>query len=151
MIAGWASDADSNSTFIRHGFLRLWIADDRRSVSGMENVQARQRLGSMSDLQILIQQMADDITTQVCLLEQVRLEKFMEWLVAHSSKVRGTGETLTWMSSREQMELKLNAWFQSLPVSGLLWEYQLILEEIVWWRDVDPSHPALRSAEKAKG
>lgn len=104
----------------------------------------------MSDLQILIQQMAADITTQAGLLEQVRLERFMEWLVSHSSKVRGTGEPLTWMSSREQMELKLDTWFQSLPVSGLLWEYRLILDEIVWWRDVDPSHPALRSAEKVK-
>ena len=102
----------------------------------------------MSDLQILIQQMAADITKQACVLEQVRLQRFMEWLVSHSSKVRGTGEPLTWMSSREQMELKLNAWFQSLPASGLLWEYRLILEEIIWWRDVDPSHPALQSAEK---
>ena len=104
----------------------------------------------MSDLQILIRQMAADITAKACVLEQVRLERFMEWLVSHSSKVRGNGEPLTWMSSREQMELKLNTWFQSLPVSGLLWEYRLILDEIVWWRDVDPSHPALQSAEKVK-
>ncbi|MBK7317714.1 hypothetical protein [Candidatus Villigracilis affinis] len=104
----------------------------------------------MSDLQILIRQMAADITAKACVLEQVRLERFMEWLVSHSSKVRGNGEPLTLMSSREQMQLKLNAWFQSLPVSGLLWEYRLILDEIVWWRDVDPSHPALRSAEKVK-
>ena len=104
----------------------------------------------MSELQILIRQMAADITAKACVLEQVRLERLMEWLVSHSSKVRGNGESLTWMSSREQMDLKLNTWFQSLPVSGLLWEYRLILEEIVWWRDVDPSHPALRSAEKVK-
>lgn len=102
----------------------------------------------MSDLQILIQQMAANITQQACLLEQVRLKKFMEWLGAHSSRMHGNGESLTWMASREKMELKLNAWFRSLPVRGLLWEYRLILEEIVWWRDVDPSHPALRSAEK---
>ncbi len=104
----------------------------------------------MSDLQILIQQMAADITAQAGLLEQVRLERFMEWLVSHSSKVRGDGEPLTWMSTREEMESKLNAWFQSLPVRGLLWEYRLILEEIAWWRDADPSHSALQSAEKAK-
>ena len=150
MIAGWASDADSNSSSIWHGFLRLWIVGDRRGVSGLENVQAGQRVGSMSELQILIRQMAADITAKACVLEQVRLERFMEWLVSHSSKVRGNGEPLTWMSSREQMELKLNVWLQSLPASGLLWEYRLILEEIIWWRDVDPSHPALRSAEKVK-
>jgi hypothetical protein len=40
MTAGWASDADSNSSFIWHDFLHLWIADDRRGVSGLENVQA---------------------------------------------------------------------------------------------------------------
>jgi hypothetical protein len=102
----------------------------------------------MSELQILIRQMAADITAKACVLEQVRLERLMEWLVSHSSKVRGNGEPLTWMSSREQMELKLNVWLQSLPASGLLWEYRLILEEIIWWRDVDPFHPALRSVEK---
>ena len=104
----------------------------------------------MSDLQILIQQMAADITNQACSLDQVRLEKFLEWLVSHSSKVRGSGGALPWMSTQEQMELKLNVWFQSLPVSGLLWEYRLILEEIAWWRNVDTSHLALRVAEKVK-
>jgi len=104
----------------------------------------------MSEFHILIRQMAADITAKACVLEQVRLEGFMEWLVSHSSKVRGNGEPLTLMPSREQMEFKLNDWFQSLPISGLLWEYRLILEEVVWWRDVDPSHPALRSTEKAE-
>lgn len=42
----------------------------------------------MNDLNILIEQMAADISNRALRLDDVRLRLFLEWLIAHTSKVR---------------------------------------------------------------
>jgi hypothetical protein len=45
----------------------------------------------------------------------------------------------------------LKSWLESFPVAGLLWEYQLILTEIRWWRALDEPSLAkiLKEADEA--
>lgn len=106
----------------------------------------------MSDMQILIDQMVSDISSQAVRLDDLRLHLFLNWLNAHSSKVKTiTGsdgqageqvqvdvEILLEGRLDESFKNGLRAWFESLPMPGLLWEYHLILDEITWWRDLDP-------------
>jgi len=99
-------------------------------------------MGSMSDLDVLIEQMVLDITTQAFMLEDQRLRLFLNWLIDHSSEMKvslgtfDTGYGDADMQKRFQSALK--TWLQSLPAQGLLWEYQTMTGEIGWWRDLDP-------------
>jgi hypothetical protein len=111
---------------------------------------------AMEDMQILIEQMVSDISSQAVRLEEIRLQKFLEWLSAHSSKVK-TGyqariEVAGLGEGRLDDRLKngLKGWFESLPMQGLLWEHHLLLNEITWWRNLDPRSLAriLRSEER---
>ena len=98
----------------------------------------------MNDMQVLIEQMVSDISSQAARLDEVRLHKFLEWLKSHSSKVKTVGqihfEVAVHFEGNMDDRLKngLKAWFESLPMQGLLWEYHLLLNEISWWRDLDP-------------
>lgn len=118
----------------------------------------------MNDLQILIEQMAVDISGQAVRLEDLRLHLFLDWLGAHSSKVKFSGESAEPDGKRvlfniamereanieEHLKPNLIEWLESLPMHGLLWEYHLILGEITWWRDLDARRlmMILRSEEK---
>jgi hypothetical protein len=93
----------------------------------------------MDEIQILIDQMASDIARLSFQLESSRLLLFLEWLVSHSSKVQNNGIIQLDDFNREQFKINLNAWFQSLPLNGLLWEYRLLVDEIDWWRNLDPA------------
>ena len=68
---------------------------------------------------------------------------FLSWLKSHSSQVREVFSGLLEIHDREILEhcLKngLKGWLESFPQQGLFWEYRLILDEIAWWRDVDPN------------
>jgi hypothetical protein len=97
-----------------------------------------------------VEQMALDVASQAFALESSRLRLFLDWLVSHSSMVRGSEAIQLESCDREQVELKLKTWFQSLPADGLAWEYRLLLGEIAWWRDLDPSSSALHSQETGK-
>lgn len=111
----------------------------------------------MTDLYILIEQMAADISTQVMQLDDVRLKLFMEWLNAHSIKVRAAAEpeaesfqlgqadiaSVREEKMKDQLKAALKTWFESLPMRGMLWEYRLILDEIAWWRDLDARRLAM--------
>ena len=99
----------------------------------------------MNDMQVLIEQMVSDISSQAVRLGEVRLQKFLEWLKSHSSKVKTVepvhievavhhGEG----SLDDRLNNGLKGWLESLPMQGLLWEYHLLLNEIAWWRDLDP-------------
>jgi hypothetical protein len=107
-------------------------------------VPARQRLGTMNDMQILIEQMVSDISSQAVRLDEVRLQKFLEWLKSHSSKVKTEDQGCVEVaihgegSIDDRLKNGLKNWFESLPMQGLLWEYHLLLDEITWWRDLDP-------------
>lgn len=106
-------------------------------------VPQRQRLGSMSELDVLIEQMVSDLSTQAFQLEERRLRLFLNWLMDHSSEMKvslGTLEPgLKGENMQERFRSALKTWLQSLPAQGLLWEYQTITGEIHWWRDLDPS------------
>lgn len=100
-------------------------------------------MGSMSDLNILIEQMVSDLSTQAFQLEERRLRLFLNWLMDHSSDMKvslgvfepGSGDA----DMQERFRAALKTWLQSLPAQGLLWEYQTITGEIRWWHDLDPS------------
>lgn len=97
----------------------------------------------MSEMDVLIEQMVLDITTQAFMLEDQRLRLFLNWLMDHSSEMKvslgkfepGSGDA----DMQEHFRSTLKTWLQSLPTQGLLWEYQTIIGEIQWWRDLDPS------------
>jgi hypothetical protein len=99
----------------------------------------------MDEMEIPIEQMASDIANQAFDLEPSRLCLFLEWLVSHSFKVQATGLSQLETNDRKQLESNLKTWFQSLPVTGLLWEYRLLLDEVAWWRDLDPACFALQT------
>jgi hypothetical protein len=88
-------------------------------------------------------QMASGVTGQAFELEPSRLRLFLDWLVSHSSLVCGSESIQLETYDREQVEAKLKAWFEALPVDGLAWEYKLLVGEIAWWRDLDPTSYAL--------
>ena len=118
----------------------------------------------MNDLQVLIEQIAVDISGQAVRLDDLRLRLFLGWLGAHSSKVKLSDESaepdgkmvlldITMdreANIEEHLKINLKKWFESLPMHGLLWEYHLILGEITWWRDLDARRlmMVLRSEEK---
>ncbi len=106
----------------------------------------------MNDLQGLIDQMAVDISSQAVRLDDLRLPRFLAWLGAHCSKVKLAADANESIGKQvpldvamdqeanieEHLKLNLKTWFESLPLRGLLWEYRLIMDEVVWWRDLDP-------------
>jgi len=99
---------------------------------------------AMEELQILIEQMVSDISSQAAGVDEIRLQKFMEWLHAHSSRVKAanqTGDEVTGPGEEnvhDRLRNGLRGWFESLSLQGLLWEYHLLLNEIIWWRNLDP-------------
>ena len=98
----------------------------------------------MNDIQVLIEQMVSDISSQAVRLDEVRLQKFLEWLKSHSSMVKTVGQALVEVevhgegSIDDRLKNDLKRWFESFPIQGLLWEYRLLLNEVAWWRDLDP-------------
>ena len=100
-------------------------------------------MGSMSDLDVLIEQMVSDLSTQAFQLEEHRLRLFLNWLMDHSSEMKGSLGMFEPGSGdadmQEHFRSALKTWLQSLPAQGLLWEYQTMTGEIRWWRDLDPS------------
>jgi hypothetical protein len=101
----------------------------------------------MNDMQqVLIGQIVADISAQAAGLDELRLRMFMKWLKSHSSQVREAAQIQ--IEDADCLQSGLKAWFGSLPLQGLLWEYRLLLTEIAWWRDLDPVRVASQSAEK---
>lgn len=96
----------------------------------------------MSDLDVLIEQMVLDIATQAYQLDDLRLRLFLNWLMDHSSEMKGSLGTFDTSLGRKDMQecfqSAMRTWLQSLPAQGLLWEYRTITGEIGWWRDLDP-------------
>ena len=105
----------------------------------------------MENIHILIEQIVSDISMQAARLDDVRRQMFVEWLMSHSSTLKtvissdrqaGAGDHFEGAIHGvdidvERLGIGLEAWFESLPVQGWLWEYYLILDEIAWWRDLD--------------
>jgi hypothetical protein len=100
-------------------------------------------MGTMNDVQVLIEQMVSDISSQTARLDEVRLQKFLEWLKSHSSKVKTMEQVFVEVAGHDEGSVEdrlqngLKRWFESLSIQGLLWEYHLLMNEIAWWRDLD--------------
>ena len=75
-----------------------------------------------------IPQIVADLCAQVNNLEEVRKERFLDWLNKHHR----TSQPPT----RETLSFFLNTWLGSLSPQGLQWEVQLLLDEITWWRNL---------------
>jgi hypothetical protein len=145
--AGWVSDDWDNSAFYflvlrRHAGLcnyRLWSL-----IFCLGHVPKGQWMGTMNDMQVLIEQMVSDISSQAVRLDEVRLQKFLEWLKSHSSKVKTVEQVHVEVavhgegSIDDRLKNGLKEWLESLPTPGLLWEYRLLLNELAWWHDLDP-------------
>ena len=112
----------------------------------LENVPARQWMGSMSELNVLIDQMVLDIGTHVFQLDDPRLRMFLNWLAAHSGSMKVLAGNVLDMDIavlrgtdlQEGFKSALKTWLESLPAQGMLWEYRTISFEIAWWRNLDP-------------
>jgi hypothetical protein len=100
-------------------------------------------MGSMNDMNVLIEQMVAEISTQTFQLEGRHLRLFLNWLMDHSCEMKVSLGAFEPGSSdadmQERFRSALKTWLQSQPAQGLLWEYQTITGEIGWWRDLDPS------------
>ena len=148
MNGDWVSDDGDDAAFSVGGvwqFACLRIDLYWRYLFRLENVPARQWMGSMSELNVLIEQMAVDISTQATRLDNLRLRLFLNWFLAHNNEMREVTEATIQMDIailREanlegRFQSALKTWLASLTIQGLLWEYHLIMDEIAWWRDLD--------------
>lgn len=103
-------------------------------------------MGSMNDLNVLIEQMVTEIWSRAYQLDDPRLGMFLHWLSTHSVEMKRTSGdfldmdhiALRGLVIEEHFKLALRGWLQSIPVRGLLWEYGTVTAEIDWWRDLDP-------------
>ena len=149
MKGGWVSDDGDDLAFSvgdvwRFACLRIDVY--WRYLFRLENVPARQWMGSMSELNVLIEQMVLDIVTQAYQLDDLRLRMSLNWLAAHSGSMKVlTGNifdmdiaVLRGTDLQEGFKSALKTWLESLPAQGMLWEYRTISFEIAWWRNLDP-------------
>ncbi len=74
---------------------------------------------------------ADSISVLAALLQPDRRQLFMNWLYAHSGQI-----VCDENSTQERIHNSLVKWFKSLPESQALQEYELIIGEIGWWRNL---------------
>ena len=90
----------------------------------------------MSDLDLLVGQMSTDIQDLALQLDDVRLGLFLNWLAAHNRKIKTNAGMLR--EAGGEFKPVVHAWLASLSVQGMLWEYRLIMDEIVWWQELAP-------------
>jgi hypothetical protein len=149
MKGGWVSDDSDDVAFSIGGvwwFACLRIDVHWRYLFRLANVPAGQWMGSMSELNVLIEKMVLDIGTQVFQLDDQRLRMFLNWLAAHSGSMKVLAGNVFDMEvvvlrgtdMQEQFKSALKTWLESLSAQGMLWEYRTISVEIVWWRNLDP-------------
>lgn len=149
MKGGWVSDDGDDLAFSvgdvwRFACLRIDVY--WRYLFRLENVPARQWMGSMSELNVLIDQMVLDIGTHVFQLDDPRLRMFLNWLATHSGSMKVLAGNVLDMDIavlrgtdlQEGFKSALKTWLESLPAQGMLWEYRTISFEIAWWRNLDP-------------
>lgn len=74
-----------------------------------------------------VAEMVDGILVRFSTLDPRRKYMFIEWLQAHSGKVKNTNNVCE----------GLTAWFESMRYENVQWEYRLIMDEISWWGNLD--------------
>jgi hypothetical protein len=156
MNGGWVSHDRDPSAFLVGILWRLACFCARRywcRLYSLGDVPQGQWMEPMNDMHILIEQMISDICDQAIRLDDLRLRMFLNWLGAHGSKIKTITKSDEQPDKRiefqsdgrmdECLKNGLRNWFESLSMQGLLWEYHLILNEIAWWRDLDPRRLAM--------
>ena len=72
---------------------------------------------------------ADSVSILTAYLKPDRCRLFLEWLCAHSGQaIQGY--------DLDQIHASLVTWFESLLEPDALREYELVIGEIGWWRDL---------------
>jgi len=79
----------------------------------------------MENSTLSVDEMMDSITTQIDTLDPRRRYMFIEWLCAHSTRVKCAVD----------IQAGLNAWLNAMPAESTAWEFRTITNEIHWWRD----------------
>ena len=74
-----------------------------------------------------VSEMVEQIQFRYETLDPRRKYMFIEWLHAHSSRVK------TAITVYEG----LTAWFEAMQHENLRWEFRLIMDEIDWWCNLD--------------
>ncbi len=72
-------------------------------------------------------EMAEEIACKVERLDALRRHMFMEWLRIHSHAIDHSGG----------LQESLTKWLGSMSAESADWEYELIMGETEWWRDLD--------------
>ena len=78
-------------------------------------------------ISLSVSEMVGNICSQVNQLDAARRYMFMGWLRIHSHTVHRAKE----------LRESLTAWFGSMSTESADWEYNLIMGETRWWRDLD--------------
>ena len=82
------------------------------------------------DMQDFIQQVVKEVVAGVRDLDPVRRRMFLVWLGNHASQLSGHEEG----TELECLAEELGAWFDTMSLVSILWEYRLLMSEIEWWR-----------------
>jgi hypothetical protein len=138
MNGGWDFDGRHAASFAAGRLRRsacLFGCRGRRAVWRLAHVTHGERMEPVNELELWIGQMVTDISRQAQELDKVRLGLFLNWLCAHSVRVKAA--TLRQEDLQAGLQPALGAWFESLSMPGMLWEYRLVMDEIAWWRDLD--------------
>jgi hypothetical protein len=162
-------DLDSNacihnavSSFVLWHCHCFYVGRDWRFISCLGDVPTKKWMGTMSASQNFIEQMVLDISLQAFRLDSIRLRLFLEWLNAHTSQINIATPAAHHPQQPSQMIAivdenleerftnSLRTWFSSLSMQGSLWEYHLILDEIIWWRELDAQRLKMLSTPEAR-
>ena len=81
----------------------------------------------MENSTLSVDEMVDFILSKIHTLDPRRRYMFIEWLCAHTSRVKCV----------INLRAGLNMWFDTLPAENTNWEYHLITNEIDWWQRQD--------------
>jgi hypothetical protein len=124
---GWGSDDHFRIALpvpvLQHrDVIRVWLRV--YFFADLETVSTGQRMASMNDLHLLIEQMAFEITQRAERLDDSRLSMFLDWFDAHAGR-QENGE--------EHLQIRIQEFLRSIPVQALLREYALMRSEIDWW------------------
>ena len=84
-------------------------------------------------MQEVIEQIVKEIVSGAGELDPVRQRMFLVWLESHTSQVGCAGDD----GYADCLAKKLTAWLGAMSVTGVLWEYRLVLGEIEWWSELE--------------
>jgi hypothetical protein len=77
--------------------------------------------------QLTVAEMLEEIQARYETLDPGRRYMFIEWLRAHSSRVKAVASVCE----------GLDSWFESMQSQNRRSEYHLIISEIDWWKNLD--------------